>query len=283
LPLKTQAEIEALTSPAEGTQLLNSTNGCIQYYHNNHWYQLCGQCLPLTKPYTIDSVIQKINGLYLYFHLGSGDTLAVGIGKNQDVKIFNSSPAFLNIPTGLDTIEIRTWVQNSCYRFQKLQIIKIKIINTGLSEIKAIKTESGVLYARKLGNTLWLCESPINKNTTPVSPVLFTYSNATCPHGWSLPTKIDWETLMLLYTENYSECFLPYEMNVNSIELQKTGIYQISEKKLLYENQIGSYWVRDEVHTKQKTAINITDFGYKFVSTDAKEAALNFRCVRYEK
>jgi uncharacterized protein (TIGR02145 family) len=283
LAVKTQIEIDAISSPSEGTQVLNSSTGCLQYYTQNHWYQLCGQCLPFTKPFYIDSVVQKLNGIYLYFRKGEEDTLAVSISGYQETRLHTKSPAFIKVPISGDTLELVISVQNTCYRNQRTVRMKKVLQFSGLGPLREVDTESGKYFARALGNTLWLSAETQKSNTEKNIHTLKIYPEAACPAGWLLPSKSDWENLMQLYSENYSECFLVSSENQPTIGLLKSGIYNVSGKKLLYQNQLGSYWVRDDANNKQKTAINITDFGYTFVTTGAKEAALNYRCVRYEK
>ncbi|MEI6765894.1 MAG: PKD domain-containing protein [Bacteroidota bacterium] len=50
LPRLTDVQRNAIVNPAEGLQIFNITSGCVNYYHNGLWYQLCGNCIPPPAP-----------------------------------------------------------------------------------------------------------------------------------------------------------------------------------------------------------------------------------------
>ncbi|MEI6765361.1 MAG: hypothetical protein WCM76_06940 [Bacteroidota bacterium] len=50
LPRMSEAQRNAINSPADGLIIFNTTTGCMNYYHNNIWYQWCGTCIPPSAP-----------------------------------------------------------------------------------------------------------------------------------------------------------------------------------------------------------------------------------------
>ncbi len=62
LPSLSTQEIKKLVLVNNGYVVLNSTTGCINYFSNNYWYELCGDCIPAFDKPAISSVQQFFSG-----------------------------------------------------------------------------------------------------------------------------------------------------------------------------------------------------------------------------
>lgn len=54
-PRMTTAQRNAIVNPADGLLLFNLTTGCFNYFHNNSWFEWCGNCIPPNPPSASDN------------------------------------------------------------------------------------------------------------------------------------------------------------------------------------------------------------------------------------
>lgn len=281
IPLLSQEEISRMEFPAEGLMVLNKSTNCINYYLNNTWFQQCGSCLPETFPYSIDSITQKSNTLLIYFQKSQTDTLWFEL-PNSNLRIEAiQNPQTIRIPLNADSISITTYVSNKCYSKQREAKTSIRINRIVNTPPQKLKLEGKEIQVRNLGGLTWMCEDwTTNPNAKTASDRLVMLQANSCPAGWRLPSKKDWESLMNFYQISQAEIFeKPTAENV-SIGLSKYGAYSIEEKRIIGEGDMGSYWVNDKAGNGNQFLINVTNNGYMFVNEKKEKAKLNLRCVQ---
>ena len=67
IPSLLQELIDSLTGIASGYTVFNLTTGCLNYFFDNKWFEVCGNCIPQPKIPIIDSIVQQNNLLRIYF------------------------------------------------------------------------------------------------------------------------------------------------------------------------------------------------------------------------
>lgn len=282
-PILSQQEIDRLQPPAEGFVVMNKTSGCLNYYLNNSWFQLCGNCLPETSPYYIDSIVQKNAMVEIYFRKSDADTLHI-VSDKQKITVSNEeSPALLRLPLNVDSLFFNASVSNKCYSNERLRSYSIAIRRISFSVPKTVSIENKNTIIRNISETWWMCEdwlkAPANAST---DQRLISYSDNMCPAGWKIPNRKAWQDLLNVFEGNVSEIFEPAETENASIQLRLLGAYSNDEKKMYSEGSTGNYWVGETDSKGKQYLINITRNGYMFVSENKERARLNLRCVKYE-
>lgn len=280
LPQKTQKELDAMQSVPEGYIAHNMTTGCINYFFQGKWYQICGECFPHTQIPKIDSLKQFQNKLWLYFNPSkSCDSLTVQINK----RIYSSptSPLAITLKTEQDSTPITLIAHNVCG--QKDTTFKILIKPINISPIEIVKIDGQEYKVRKYGSCKWMLQdyipsvSPLKDRKEMVSLV---QNKNPCPKGWKIPSETQWNKLFQYFQGNMEEIFTkPSDENIG-LGLQKNTIYIVSEKKFLQTNA-ASYYVEGQKQGKQKL-VNITNIGAMFPEEDPKLFYLPLRCVLCE-
>ncbi len=159
--------------------------------------------------------------------------------------------------------------------------VRLRKVQVSAPEVAMV--EGKRITVRNMNGTIWMCSDwlrvPAGK---PVNQRLLTYSDATCPSGWKMPDKKDWTQLMSFYTHRTAEVFDSVSADNLSVSLNKLGAYAVPEKKMIGESAMGSYWVNESAANGNQYLLNVTDYGYMFVSEKKEIARLNLRCIRYE-
>lgn len=73
-PRMTDAQRDAISTPADGLTIFNITSGCINYYYNVRWFELCGTALPCPTIFSDDFSTNKGWTLGTYWSRGSATT-----------------------------------------------------------------------------------------------------------------------------------------------------------------------------------------------------------------
>lgn len=280
LPQKSQKELDAMQSVPEGYIAHNMTTGCINYYFQGKWHQICGECIPQTQIPKIDSLKQNQNKLLLYFSPSkSCDSLTVLINKRKYSS--SSSPLSINLKTEQDSTPITLIANNVCG--QKDTTFKIFIKTIAISPIEIVKIDGQEYKVRKYGSCKWMLqdyvpkEPPLKERKEMIS---LAQNKNPCPKGWKIPSEEQWNELLIFFQGNMLEIFSqPTNENI-SLGLQKNTIYLVSEKKFLQTNA-ASYYTEGQKQGKQKL-VNITELGAMFPEEDPKLFYLPLRCVLCE-
>lgn len=283
LTVLSQKQVNEITQPTEGLTVLNSTTGCLNYFLNNRWYQLCGACLPETSPYRIDSMVQNNGIVEIYFKKGVSDTLHITSGTQHIRLTSEASPCNIKVPLNADSMIIQTYASNECYSKQQEASIVLRLKKVSVSKQEKVNIEGKKIGVKILNGITWMCEDWNSSNSrSPVSEQLMNYSDKMCPSGWNIPKKKDWQELLSIFEGNVSEIFENAETESASIQLRLLGAYSNDEKKMYSQGSTGSYWVGETDSKGKQYLINITRNGYMFVSENKEKARLNLRCVKYE-
>jgi uncharacterized protein (TIGR02145 family) len=282
LPILTQKQFDEMAVPAEGYQAFNSTTGCIQYYLNQTWYRLCGDCLPETGPYTIDLTVQKGRTLFVHFTKSAGDTLIVHI-KGQEEKVVGIvSPVAVRLPSTGDTATLVTGLSNKCYKEQRVAERKVPLKQAGIGPLRQEDIEGKPVNVRPCAGLIWMCDDRIAKDNRPAKDRLITYAAGSCPAGWRVPTVKEWEGLLRNYEGDPKEVFMVPGNDNGSIGLSQLGAWVVDEKAMIMEGISGYYWASDKAQNGDQYLLNITPNGYMTISGKATNARMNLRCVRDE-
>lgn len=280
LPLLSQEEINQIAIPAEGFVVLNKSTNCINYYLNGTWFEQCGNCLPHTAPYFIDSIVQKNSFIEIHFRKSENDTLHLQVANERYSLFATKSPQRVRITSGTDTIKVVSTVSNKCYRNtqQKNYAIAVKKIATAAPYNLQIADKT--IEVRRLNNNTWLCADWTESSLPSAKLPLISYSEKMCPAGWKLPTKNDWENLLMDYGDSFEEIFeKPAAENI-SIGLNKLGAYAVEENKTVGENFMGSYWTSDKTDKGSRYLVNISASGYMFIAEKQEKVRANLRCIK---
>ncbi len=282
IPMKTQAQIDSMQIAGEGYIVLNVTTGCFNYYINQKWHELCGECLPQPKIPKIDSIISKNSKVFIYFQPIKMDSLKAQLGKSRAVS--QQSPLVLYLK---EQTQNPAPLQLSAYTLcgSKDTIIEVNISSSAkFSPILTEEVDGKKIRYRKYGNCKWMIDDYIvEKPAMPKSPYWVSMENTKnpCPKGWIVPTEKDWLILLENFEGNYSALLdTPTDENL-SLGLNKYGFYILQEKKVLGEGT-ASYWVGEKKGNKHKL-INITDNGYIVPEEDPKLFMIPLRCIQCEK
>jgi hypothetical protein len=157
VPVLTQQEIDKMTQPGEGYVLLNKTTGCINYFINNTWFQQCGNCLPETKNYTIDSVLQKGASLEVYFTKAAEDTLLLKVDQTELTIFSERGPAVFRLLTTADSLMLRSSVSNKCYARQREKVVSVPVRKVQVSAPRQQSIEGKTVTVRAINGTVWMC------------------------------------------------------------------------------------------------------------------------------
>ena len=220
LPNLTSAEIKKLFLVNNGYVVLNSTTGCINYFFNSYWYELCGNCIPAFDKPSIVSVQQFSSGNEIllkdtakYLAVLFPDSISISTeGKKVFIKkplnfdekkkyvlrISNMNDRCDNRPI-LDTAihftsgEVTTSVKDkrNNYSFSTVSAgahfwLAEPVVTNVKDETVCIKTTSGFYYN-------W---TALNKDPLKPTAMKVLYSANVCPSGFRIPAAKDVEELV---------------------------------------------------------------------------------------
>jgi hypothetical protein len=280
LNVMNQSQIDSLNA-FDGVTVINSSSGCLNYFVNGSWFELCGKCIPELSLPKIDSIFQLKNELFIFFTANTTNELSIGLSNHIFVRQ-DSSPVKLKIPVNTDNMKIFISVKGVCGKRDSLLSVNVKPFV--VSKLESFEFGAQKILTRKIGNTRWLCEDyinpsikpPLKNNATLTNPYI---NEKICPNDWALPTKDDWDNVLSIYTK-FEEIFdKPTDEN-RSLGLVKKGVYSVLEKKI-YGETAAYYWTNDNKDGNQGL-VSITNEGMIFVFESAKKALMQVRCVKYD-
>lgn len=280
LPVLSQEEIDRIAIPAEGYAALNKTTNCINYYLNGIWFEQCGNCLPHTAPYFIDSIIQTSSFAAIYFRKSEKDTLHLQVGKDTYNLFAAKSPHKVRVSPNADSMKVVSTVSNKCYTHQQQQVHTIPLKKMATAAPYNLQIEGKKIEVRGVNNNIWFCSDWIAGNLPPAKFPLLSYSDKMCPTGWKLPTRNDWENLLKNYGDTFDELFDKPTAENLSIGLNKHGAYAVEEKKTVGANFVGTYWTSDKTDNGSRYLINISANGYMFIAEKTENVRASLRCIK---
>lgn len=283
----TQESIDALKAPAEGFWVFNATTGCINYFLNRRWHELCGSCLP--KPGRVEKVSVKYrNNNYILFPTVAGkvDNILLIGGSETLEKSFQSGDSLV-VPaihsSSSDSFEIRLGARTECG--QGIPYV-LRLKNRFSLRFGPVQTDSvtGLRY-RKAGALEWLVEdylpSQAFPHPVPERPdvIIMKKAQDPCPGGWRLPAPEDWEALLSPFGDNLKPLFEPAQNQNLGLGLSLSNMYSAEERKILGEGSAGLYHTSKRAGN-QETFASPRPSGFLIVSEKAEKAGAGVRCVR---
>lgn len=280
LPILSQEQIDQFAIPAEGYVVLNRTTNCINYYLNNTWFEQCGNCLPHTAPYFIDSIVQRNSFIEIYFRKNENDTLHLQIGNDTYNVFASKSPQKVRIASNTDSIKVVLSVSNKCYRNQQQKVYAIALKKIATAAPYNLPIEGNTIEVRGVNNSIWFCSDWTASNLPLAKLPFVSYADKMCPTGWKLPTKNDWENLLMNYGDAFTEVFEKPTAENLSIGLNKLGAYAVEEKKTVGANFMGTYWTSDKTDNGSRYLVNVSANGYMFIAEKQEKVRANLRCIK---
>lgn len=277
LPVYEQGQLDSLQSPGEGFAALNRTTGCLTYFLNGSWWELCGRCSPAPRLPVLDSAVQTGNRLLVHYKAEPGtEYLLEGIA--------GQSAAALPIPPNTSALQVAVRATNGCG--SRDTIWQLPVQPWLLNAPETITIEGKAVLTRKIGSTRWFCEDYLPKGAKtpnkerPEFVTLNAKPQNVCPDGWTLPRESDWRALLQYYQERQIDLFQPALPGNTGLGLRAQGVYAVNEKKTVGE-QAAYYWTSEQDKGLQKM-ISVSSQGFVFPSEKPDLAAMPLRCIRHE-
>jgi uncharacterized protein (TIGR02145 family) len=269
-PTFTADEIKKISVFNDGYTVFNTTTGCINYYFDSNWFEICGTCIPkYSKP-----KISRISSLaygneieladsFRYLAVlfpdselvtAFGKTIIVNAPKHFDgkkkypLKIYNLSDPCKNRPI-LDTFV--TFPSNVV---RQTSNSSVKTVSTGshlwLSE-PSVEYVNDEKVCIKLNGKVYYNWRSLNKDPFSESKSAPYYSKNVCPSGYRIPSVNDVETLI-----EYNKQETVFE----KFELGKSGfVVNAQEKKEEPTDDRFIFMLKDSDHPEAFQALLITN------------------------
>lgn len=291
-----QEERDKLTHLKEGTTILNTTTNCINYYANNQWFAICGNCQ--VAPPKIDSVIVKDNNVVIF----------LSYSENKTSFVINTIPTTITVEDSNHIIILKNMTFDTNYLLQiqakkecgSSSIVEhsIKIKNNdgckGLTTVT--DNRNGKTYkVKSIDGDCWFTEDLIiedksNKNnvteintTKPNYYYTWKYANNTtqlpiykpnysanqgiCPTGWHLPTGNEaWK--LYLYTTS---------LNIQPLPIKIYDAYAFNNKQYI-PSEFSLFWIGGISESGKQAFFIANNQTIKVVETDDNIGAF-VRCV----
>lgn len=287
LHILNQEAIDALAAPAEGFWVFNSSTGCINYYLNHRWHELCGTCLP--RPGRVEKLLVKRSDNHYILYptvTGKAEKILLRIEKETQEKSFQTGDSLIisaiqTYPS--DSFNIKLSISTDCGEGRPYEI---RLKNYFTLRFGPVQTDSVTgLRFRTVGSLQWLVDdyqpSQDFQRPHPERPdvVLLKKIDNPCPKGWRLPSPEDWETLLSPFGHNLKPLFEPASDQNLGLGLSLNNMYSVEEKKIIGEGVAGLY------HTSERSRAGATfasprPSGYLIVSEKAEKVGAGVRCVR---
>lgn len=252
LPKMSNAERDSLTGMSEGFVLLNTSTGCLNYYYQNNWMEVCGQCTPNPQQPRIDSVLYENGIATIYFSpFNPGCEYSIGNDQNDKVLKTNEMPAISRDFTANQLYRFRCQAKSRCGQSDWSNwspAYSMRPVDYCRGETSYYDARTQKTYTlRSIGRACWMVEplalDPAHKPDGQSIAVenqtaYYTWEYATqrdvCPDGWQLPSRAHVQHLIAAYRQNDQLNFFkkPY------------GAYDFKQKKVL-ESSVHLYWMQE--------------------------------------
>lgn len=282
-----QEDIDALKTPAEGFWVFNTTTGCINYYLNGCWHELCGTCLPRPGHVEDVSITKKGNDYFLRPRIsGSCEKLIWQHGSETHELSFRTGDS-LRLPTSYpvpqDSFEVWLIPVTKCGKGTSFRLVLKNHFPLRLSPVR-IDSLSGIRY-RSTGALSWMADDFQPHGTfrrpLPERPdiILLKPSEEPCPPGWRLPTPQEWEDLLSPFGENLQPLLEPPKDDNFGLGLSLANMYASEEKKIIGEGLAGLYYTSKR-NGKTTYFASPRRTGFLIVPEQSGKAGAGVRCVR---
>lgn len=286
-PILKQEEIDAIQSPAEGFWTFNASTGCINYYLNGRWHELCGHCVP--RPGRITQIVVVLSGNdYILYPKITGPCKKIVFQllsetHEQDFRPGDSLRVASLLPVPSDSLELLIYPLTECGKGEDFRLVLKNHFPLKFGPI-LLDSLSGLHY-RRIGSIDWMIEDyiPSSSFRRPLTGrpdiVMLKHTDNPCPTGWRLPSTQEWEILFKPFGENPQPLFEPPQDNNLGLGLSLANMYSSKENKILYVNEAGLYYTN-------KRDSKITYFlsprlrGFIIIPIQYGEAVGGIRCVR---
>jgi uncharacterized protein (TIGR02145 family) len=260
-PLFSSAERDSLKEVQTGYTILNSTTGCINYYFNKQWLEICGKCSPTPLEAKVDSILIEDGIVQLYFSpFVLGCKYQIFVQSFDQPIITEQSPVIANNLKLNSSYQFKCISSSKCGEVQSANwsspiSVKLKDYCNGLKEFT--DPESKQTYElMSIGKSCWMKSSLVVEKSQikgskeivlENSVAYFSWTAASnavtnenkliqgvCPSGFHLPLRVDVLNLIQAFRQNPHLSFFQNKM----------GLYDFKQKKLL--SDIGYYyWTGD--------------------------------------
>lgn len=252
LPVLKQEERDSLRDLSDGYTILNSSTGCINYFFQSTWFELCGNCSPEAKEIHIDSIVCEDGISFIYFSpqvlgcnykiINNQDQLLIE-GKTSPLVTkqlkFNSSYRFKCI-TSSSCGEVKSKDWSSEFILHSKDYCK--------GEKEYLDPLTGIRYhLMSAGRACWMQENwivsgDLLKNTKEVhvlngeNYLTWSYANGNkvvetndpfvvnrgvCPSGYHLPNLNEMNNLIYAYQQNEKLSFFKQPSGGYNFKLKK--------------------------------------------------------------
>lgn len=282
-----QEDIDAVRAPAEGYWVFNSTTGCINYFLNGRWHELCGTCLP--RPGRIEQVNIKLNGNNYFLYpkvIGPCEKLIWQHGSETHEINFRPGDSLRlpsSIPIPHDSMEVSLTPVTGCGKGMAFRVVLKNYFPLRLGPVR-MDSLSGIRY-RSRGTLLWMADDFVPRGNYP-SPlperpdiILLKSFEDPCPPGWRLPTPKEWEDLLSPFGENLQPLLeAPKDDNLG-LGLSLANMYAAEEKKIIGEGVAGLYYTSKR-EGKMNYYVSPRLRGYIIIPEKSDKVGAGIRCVR---
>lgn len=282
-----QVKIDSLSLPSEGTIILNSTTGCLNYYLKGHWHELCGSCLP--RP----GIVKKMNvadrgKYYVLFPETEGKCEKILI-KTQDASLEFSGNWGDSIilqasrPIPSETLDVHIYCITSCGEGEPFTL---RLKNRFPLKFSPVRKDSstGIIY-RQVGGLRWMAQdwTPSEGVQRPLHTrpdiVTLKAGQNPCPPSWHLPSDKEWHALLAPFGDNLKPLLeTPQDHNMG-LGFSLNNMYSAEEKNLVGEGNAGLYWSSTWERNKNVFA-SPRPSGYLLVPEEARKVGAAVRCVQ---
>lgn len=279
--LLTQDEINAIPAPANGFICINTTSNCINYFSNNQWFELCGECMPkINFTPSIDTVFTEYSSLFIKFKSLNIDTstqiVVLLLPDSMIMKSQHSEFVFTNLENG--TYSVVYYLQNKCgmgpissynrIHINSAQVCTDSIVTFNKNEYTIHSFEKSCWYTSDVKEPTTL--SFHLSNTNNYYYAFNTVENSKlCPDGWHIANSNDANSLLSLFAKN--------KASISTFKLNYVGSYL--DKKIINEGVGNTYWLVDKGSKNEKLFIVSSSGGF-IVDVTGQNAYATVRCVR---
>lgn len=301
LEVFSESQRDSLKNVMDGRTILNSTTNCINYYSNNNWYALCGDCLPETPIVKVDSAIFKNGELSVYFDENKA--------RNEKINSFIIKILPLNWIFSTDHSPFRITVKLDS-TFATIAVAGIGKCGAGKdaltdpiwffsnhpcgSQESVIDSRDGQVYQLvEMGDQCWLNGYlrfvPSTKINYLKEKEFIFYEwvkefsldeNGMCPAGFHIPDKAEADLFSLTIDDPYNQLVTQeaYDQQLKEFGVEFLGGYD-NKKVKIFSGQSDFFWIQD-FKDKQDAYLGLLNNRGVIIATVSKRSFMPIRCIK---
>lgn len=263
LPCFNTAERDSLKNIENGYSILNTSTGCINYFFNTKWLEVCGECSPSPKAAYIDSIVVDAGISSIYFSPSvNGCSYTIINDQNNELIVGSGSPIVTTRLKLNSTYQFKIKTISSCGESESQKwsdSFLIKQMDYCKGEATYNDPTTNKTYTlTSIGQACWMNEylsvdASLIKGSKEVkldnSNTFFTWKFASntingdiiqgvCPAGYHLPTKVEVQSLISLYRINPSVDF--FKSPIGAYDFGKKKV-ESKEFYFLWTSELNSF------------------------------------------